>query len=90
MEELKRLVEHYRYEVGEAPEILGLALSARKNLCIHPEVEKYSSLALEFSICQTLSAKLHVTSLLLSWSRAQPSTRGVDSWAQNYLSLELE
>lgn len=46
MEELKRLVEHYRYEVGEAPEILGLALSARKNLCIHPEVEKYSSLEL--------------------------------------------
>lgn len=38
MEELKRLVRYYREEVGESVELLGLALSARKNLCIHPEV----------------------------------------------------
>ena len=38
MEELKRLVKYYKQEIGEAPELLGLALSARKNLCIHPEV----------------------------------------------------
>ena len=38
IEELKRLMEAYRQEVGHVPEILGLALSARKNLCIHPEV----------------------------------------------------
>ena len=38
MEELKRLMQYYHQEVGEVPEILGLALSARKNLCIHPEV----------------------------------------------------
>ncbi len=38
MEELKSLMEAYRQEMGHAPEILGLALSARKNLCIHPEV----------------------------------------------------
>ena len=39
MEELKQLMEAYRKEIGHAPEILGLALSARKNLCIHPEVK---------------------------------------------------
>ena len=38
MEELKRLVKYYKQELGGAPELLGLALSARKNLCIHPEV----------------------------------------------------
>ena len=38
LEELKHLVGYYRQEVGESVELLGLALSARKNLCIHPEV----------------------------------------------------
>ena len=38
LDELKRLVRYYREEVGESVELLGLALSARKNLCIHPEV----------------------------------------------------
>ena len=38
MEELKRLLAYYKRELGETPELLGLALSARKNLCIHPEV----------------------------------------------------
>ena len=38
LDELKRLVGYYREEVGESAELLGLALSARKNLCIHPEV----------------------------------------------------
>ena len=38
IEELKSLMEAYRKELGHVPEILGLALSARKNLCIHPEV----------------------------------------------------
>lgn len=38
MEELKNLMKAYHEEVGHVPELLGLALSARKNLCIHPEV----------------------------------------------------
>lgn len=44
MEELKGLMAAYREEVGQAPEILGLALSARKNLCIHPEVSNYTGM----------------------------------------------
>ena len=42
LEELKRLVSYYCQEVGESVELLGLALSARKNLCIHPEVGQRS------------------------------------------------
>lgn len=38
MQELKRLLAYYKRETGETPELLGVALSARKNLCIHPEV----------------------------------------------------
>ena len=40
LEELKRLVRYYHEEVGESVKLLGLALSARKNLCIHPEVAR--------------------------------------------------
>ena len=38
VDELKKLLEVYQKEVGYVPEILALALSSRKNLCIHPEV----------------------------------------------------
>ena len=38
MDELKKLLDVYQREIGHAPEILALALSSRKNLCIHPEV----------------------------------------------------
>lgn len=40
MEELKVLMKAYKEEVGQAPELLGVALSSRKNLCIHPEVSE--------------------------------------------------
>lgn len=43
LEELKRLVSYYRGEVGDSVQLLGLALSARKNLCIHPEVGQRSN-----------------------------------------------
>ena len=38
IEELKGLVECWEKETGEPLNIVGLALSSRKNLCIHPEV----------------------------------------------------
>ena len=38
MEEMKILIEYYTQEDGVAPNFLGLILSARKNLCIHPDV----------------------------------------------------
>uniref|UniRef100_A0A8B9ITN8 Helicase ATP-binding domain-containing protein n=1 Tax=Amazona collaria TaxID=241587 RepID=A0A8B9ITN8_9PSIT len=38
VEELRKLLECYEKELGEKLPFLGLALSSRKNLCIHPEV----------------------------------------------------
>lgn len=39
VEELRKLMEFYAKETGEVNNFLALALSSRKNLCIHPEVE---------------------------------------------------
>ncbi|NXJ58716.1 ERCC2 helicase, partial [Spizaetus tyrannus] len=38
IEELRKLMDFYEKELGEKVPFLGLALSSRKNLCIHPEV----------------------------------------------------
>lgn len=38
--ELKHLMEYYEKNVREAPNLTGLVLSSRKNLCVHPEVSK--------------------------------------------------
>ena len=38
LEELKKLLDYYEREDGTRPKILSLALSSRKNLCVHPEV----------------------------------------------------
>lgn len=38
MEELRKLMNYYEKEMGMEQNILGLALSSRKNLCIHPSV----------------------------------------------------
>ncbi|XP_072163521.1 general transcription and DNA repair factor IIH helicase subunit XPD-like [Diadema setosum] len=40
VEELRRLLEYIEQETGETPNFLGLALSSRKNLCIHPVVSQ--------------------------------------------------
>ena len=38
VEELKKLVKYYEQESGDTANVLGLALSSRKNLCVHPTV----------------------------------------------------
>lgn len=40
IEELKKLIEYYEKEMNSKPKIVGLVLSSRKNMCIHPEVIK--------------------------------------------------
>lgn len=42
IEELRKLLSFYEQQEGEKPPFLGLALSSRKNLCIHPEVSPRS------------------------------------------------
>ncbi|CAI8012743.1 General transcription and DNA repair factor IIH helicase subunit XPD [Geodia barretti] len=56
VDELKKLLEVYQKEVGYVPEILALALSARKNLCIHPEVSREEEGKLVDSQCHKLTA----------------------------------
>lgn len=41
VEELRKLMEFYSKQTGESNNFLALALSSRKNLCIHPEVRKH-------------------------------------------------
>lgn len=40
IEELKKLIDYYEKETKSKPKIVGLVLSSRKNMCIHPEVIK--------------------------------------------------
>ncbi|GFO46030.1 tfiih basal transcription factor complex helicase xpd subunit-like [Plakobranchus ocellatus] len=40
VEELRSLMDYYLEETGEAPNFIGLALSSRKNMCVHPEVSQ--------------------------------------------------
>ncbi|XP_030073296.1 general transcription and DNA repair factor IIH helicase subunit XPD isoform X4 [Microcaecilia unicolor] len=62
IEELRKLLEFYEKEMGEKLHFLGLALSSRKNLCIHPEVS-----SLRFG--KEVDGKCH--SLTASYVRAQ-------------------
>jgi len=40
MEELRKLIAFYEKETGQEQNLVGLALSSRKNLCIHPQVSR--------------------------------------------------
>lgn len=46
IEELKKLIDYYEKETKSKPKIVGLVLSSRKNMCIHPEVIKMLYLSL--------------------------------------------
>nr|XP_033810978.1 general transcription and DNA repair factor IIH helicase subunit XPD [Geotrypetes seraphini] len=71
IEELRKLLEFYEKEKGEKLHFLGLALSSRKNLCIHPEVS-----CLRFG--KEVDGKCH--SLTASYIRAQQhQDRGVQT-----------
>lgn len=43
IEELKKLLEYYEKQDGIYPRLVGLVLSSRKNMCIHPQVRAVSS-----------------------------------------------
>ncbi|KAF4086058.1 hypothetical protein AMELA_G00101740 [Ameiurus melas] len=62
VEELRKLMEYYAKEAGKENHFLALALSSRKNLCIHPEVS-----SLRFG--KEVDGKCH--SLTASYIRAQ-------------------
>jgi len=56
LEELKKLMEFYEKELGEPPKLVGLALSARKNMCIHPQVGSEKDGKKVDGMCHSLTA----------------------------------
>nr|CAD7442504.1 unnamed protein product [Timema bartmani] len=56
IEELKQLLKYYERENGEKPNIIGLVLSSRKNLCIHPQVSKEREGKVVDGRCHSLTA----------------------------------
>lgn len=56
MEELKVLMDYYEKIDGQRPEMLGVVLTSRKNLCIHPDVSKEREGKLVDSRCYGLTA----------------------------------
>ncbi|XP_064600102.1 general transcription and DNA repair factor IIH helicase subunit XPD-like [Liolophura sinensis] len=56
VEELSELMKYYEKMTGESHNILGLALSSRKNLCIHPQVSQNRDGKVVDSRCHSLTA----------------------------------
>ncbi|KAL7648131.1 UNVERIFIED_CONTAM: hypothetical protein RMT77_000032 [Armadillidium vulgare] len=56
IEELRKLLKYIKNETGETPNILGLAMASRRNLCIHPEVSKARDGKVVDSGCHSLTA----------------------------------
>lgn len=40
VEEMRGLMDYYTQETGQVPNFVGLALSSRKNMCVHPQVSQ--------------------------------------------------
>ncbi|PNF15635.1 TFIIH basal transcription factor complex helicase XPD subunit [Cryptotermes secundus] len=56
LEELKKLMTYYEKERGQAPKMVGLVLSSRKNMCIHPQVSKERDGKIVDGRCHSLTA----------------------------------
>jgi len=56
LEELKKLLDYYEKEDGIKPKITSLALSSRKNLCIHPEIGSERDGKKVDGMCHSLTA----------------------------------
>ncbi|CAF3015410.1 unnamed protein product [Rotaria sp. Silwood2] len=56
MSEMKRLISYYEKELNEKQKFIGIAMSSRKNLCIHPEVSQLRLGKEVDSACMNLTA----------------------------------
>ena len=54
--ELKRLTDYYAKVNGEAPKLLGVGLSSRKNMCVHPKVGLERDGKTVDSMCRNMTA----------------------------------
>ena len=57
MEELRKLIQYYEKEVPGEQNIVGLALSSRKNLCIHPQVCTWEDWTISWKGLNTLNLR---------------------------------
>lgn len=58
IEELKKLMDYYEEETKSKPKVVGLVLSSRKNMCIHPEVIEACHLYIHKTIYYSCILKL--------------------------------
>ncbi|CAF1068141.1 unnamed protein product [Rotaria magnacalcarata] len=56
MSEMKRLIAYYEKELNEKQKFIGIAMSSRKNLCVHPEVSQLRLGKEVDSACMNLTA----------------------------------
>ncbi|XP_050301737.1 general transcription and DNA repair factor IIH helicase subunit XPD [Anthonomus grandis grandis] len=56
MEELKKLLDYYEKLDGQYPSLVGLVLSSRKNMCIHPQVSAEREGKIVDGKCHSLTA----------------------------------
>ncbi|CAH1134222.1 unnamed protein product [Ceutorhynchus assimilis] len=56
MEELKKLLDYYEKQDGQYPSLIGLVLSSRKNMCIHPQVSTEREGKIVDGRCHSLTA----------------------------------
>jgi len=61
LEELKVLLEYYEKETGQKPKLLGLGLSSRKNLCIHPEASILKNCSHVYSMVVELNSLISLS-----------------------------
>ncbi|KAF7976297.1 hypothetical protein HWV62_6991 [Athelia sp. TMB] len=87
--ELKRLMD-YRIKLAETPEekekesrFMGLGLTSRKNLCIHPEVSKEKKGKVVDARCRDLT-----NSAVCEKGRADPGSVPLCEWHENLGKLE--
>ncbi|XP_066155132.1 general transcription and DNA repair factor IIH helicase subunit XPD [Euwallacea fornicatus] len=56
MEELDKLLKYYEKQEGQYPSLVGLVLSSRKNMCIHPQVSTEREGKIVDGKCHSLTA----------------------------------
>ncbi|XP_066250346.1 general transcription and DNA repair factor IIH helicase subunit XPD [Euwallacea similis] len=56
MEELDKLLKYYEKQDGQYPSLIGLVLSSRKNMCIHPQVSTEREGKIVDGKCHSLTA----------------------------------
>ena len=79
--ELKHLMEYYKKHATEQPNMTGLVLSSRKNMCIHPDVSKEREGKAVDGKCYGLTA---------SYVRERHAQDGTTEICQYYEGFDIE